>query len=121
MGRRPERSAESCTILVVEDHELVRRALCRGLRRCGYGVREAADSFDAMMVCVRQRIDLLLTDIVLPGLSGFELAHRLLPAYPAMKVLFLSAADRYLGDSDVLPKPITTAALDAAVRRVLRL
>lgn len=104
---------------MVDDDELVRRALVRCLTRRGYAVQDARDPFDATLICARTKVDLLVTDIVMPGLSGFELARRLMPAHPAMKVLFISGGDRYDGDH-VLAKPFSISTFETAVRTLLR-
>ena len=116
------------TILLVEDEPAVRRLVSQMLLRTGYTVLEAANGPEAIVLIAqcRDRIDLLLTDIVMPSMSGGELAERLSQDYPYMRVLFTSG---YMDDSVVnevvtrgaqfLPKPFSPEALVRKVRDVL--
>jgi PAS domain S-box-containing protein len=80
------------TVLVVEDQAVVRRYAAAALRTFGYQVIEAENADEALLVCEREseRIDLVLTDVVMPGLSGRELADRLKQRRPGIKVMFMS-------------------------------
>ena len=80
------------TVLVVEDQAEVREYAAASLVAYGYRVMEAANAEEALMLCEREgeRIDLILTDVVMPGLSGRELADRLKKLRPGIKVLFMS-------------------------------
>ena len=80
------------TILVVEDEELVRKLAIRLLKSQGYKVLEASDGAKALALCeeYRESIDLLLTDVVMPGMSGRKLADRLKQIHPETKVLYMS-------------------------------
>jgi two-component system, cell cycle sensor histidine kinase and response regulator CckA len=125
--RRMLRGTE--TILVVEDEEQVRVLARTILRKYGYEVLEAQSGGDALLVCEQHpgAIDLLLTDVVLPLMSGLQLASRLLPTHPLMKVLYMSGytgsseALQHIHDSNVafLHKPITPGSLASRVREVL--
>jgi PAS domain S-box-containing protein len=86
MPRRPE------TILLVEDEEGVRSLLRKMLRKKGYTVLDARDGGEALFVSKEHQgpIHLLLTDVVMPKVNGWELAKRLAPLRPEMKVLFMS-------------------------------
>ena len=80
------------TVLLVENEEIVRVPAGRILSRSGYTVIEAANARDALEIARRHpgTIDLLLTDVVMPGPSGKELAMNVLAQRPATKVLFMS-------------------------------
>ena len=88
--RTPARGTE--TILLVEDEDAIRLVAATVLRRLGYAVIVASDGADALAVFARTTtpIDLLLTDVVMPNMSGVELAERLVVARPGLKVLCMS-------------------------------
>jgi PAS domain S-box-containing protein len=117
------------TILLVEDEEQVRAIALGILRRQGYQVLPAQHGSEALLLSERHPhpIDLLLTDVVMPQMSGPELARKLAVARPGMKVLCMSG---YTDDSVVrhgvldagvafIQKPITPASLAKKVREVL--
>ncbi len=80
------------TILVVEDEEGVRKLVCRILQMQGYNVQEARDGVEALQIAeyCNGPIHLMLTDVVMPRMSGCELAKRLVAQRPKMKVLYMS-------------------------------
>ncbi len=117
------------TVLLVEDDEAVRKLTRRLLASQGYVVLEAHSGMQALEIADRhpERIDLLVTDMIMPGMSGSQLARRLLSIRPATKILYLSG---YTDDiivrhgileeeSNFLQKPFSLAAFALKVREVL--
>jgi CheY-like chemotaxis protein len=116
------------TVLVVEDDDSVRRLAVLGLRSNGYTVLEAGNASDALVVAAKAAsIDLLVSDIVMPGMRGPELAARLREMRPAAKLLLVSGhadtSDSFRDDSgrviQLLPKPFTPERLSRKVREIL--
>ena len=117
------------TILVVEDETAVRKLSASVLAAMGYTVLEAAGAADGLGLAVRYpgRIDLLLTDVIMPGMSGRELAERLVALRPEVKVLFMSGyVDDAIANHGVLEpgirllkKPFAPTSLAREVREVL--
>jgi signal transduction histidine kinase/CheY-like chemotaxis protein len=109
-------------ILVVEDEERVRRMTVEALRNLGYTVHEAADANIALRQLDAATFDLLLTDIVMPGVGGRQLAEIAIAKYPAIAVLFVTGFERDDVDTapgDVLHKPFTVGELAHRVRESL--
>jgi PAS domain S-box-containing protein len=116
------------TILLVEDEEQVRALARASLVEAGYTVLEACNGAEALALSARHTgpLHLLLTDVVMPGMSGSELARALQAQRPGLRVLYMSGyPDEQLGRHGVaephalLPKPFTPERLRAQVRRVL--
>jgi signal transduction histidine kinase/CheY-like chemotaxis protein len=110
------------TILVVDDDALVRPVAAQYLRDLGYAVVEAEDALHALALAeAASAFDLVLTDVVMPGLDGVALAAQLRAAQPGLPVLMMTGhADRgRLAGEDVLEKPFTQAQLAAHVLRLL--
>jgi PAS domain S-box-containing protein len=117
------------TVLVVEDQTEVRRLITGVLASYGYQVLEAPSGSSALTKAKEYpaRIDLLLTDVIMPDMTGKDVADRLRPARPEMKVLYVSGysgeviAHRGVLEAGVayLPKPFTPTLLVRKVRRVL--
>jgi PAS domain S-box-containing protein len=117
------------TILVVEDEVEVRKLAVRILQRQGYTVLDAPDGDGALVICGERKdpIHLILTDVVMPGMSGRQLADRLGSFHPEMKVLYMSGyTDNAITHHGVLEKgmnyiqkPFTVDGLARKVREVL--
>ena len=115
------------TILLVEDENVVRALAQRVLERCGYTVLACADGAEALRVAEgEEHIDLLLTDVVMPGLRGHEVAERVTASRPGVKVLYMSgyADEALLGRAAIdqralIEKPFAVDALAERVREAL--
>ena len=121
-----EMPAGSETVLVVEDEPMVRNLVCRVLESQGYRVLVTESGREALERVRRSgaRPELLLTDLVMPGLGGEEVARLLQAELPGLKVLLMSGySDRAPatgpGAPRLLPKPFTPASLTRAVRATL--
>lgn len=117
------------TILVVEDEEALRNVAKRALDAAGYQALSAANGDEALLICAQRgdEIQLVLTDMVMPRMSGRALAQELLKKWPKLKVLYMSG---YTDDASVLhdaldagvhflAKPFTTTDLTRKVREAL--
>jgi PAS domain S-box-containing protein len=116
------------TILVAEDEDAVRTFVARVLVGAGYRVVAAANAAEALSAAGElPRLDLLFTDVVMPGMSGVELAARLTKTHPGLPAIYASGySDEGVlpdaaraGDVPYLPKPFTSEILLARVREVL--
>ena len=126
-GRAPE--DPRAVILLVDDETAVRAAAARVLARRGYTVLEAGDGLEALGLAERHAgpIDLLLTDVRMPGMDGRELARRLRRARPEARVLLMTgymdpdggAPSAEPAGAAMLHKPFTLEALGERVRGVL--
>ncbi|MBI5545622.1 MAG: PocR ligand-binding domain-containing protein [Deltaproteobacteria bacterium] len=116
-------------VLLVEDDAVVRRLCERALTQCGYRVLVASGPAEALELSDRhpEPIDLLLTDVVMPGMNGREVCIRVLARHPKAKVLFMSGyTENHIGQHGVLDpgvpfieKPFTIEALAARTREAL--
>lgn len=130
-GKQPEVSTVrgSENILLVEDDRMVRNLADSVLKACGYNVvvPEHLEEVESLCRAYPGTLDLLLTDVVMPGISGLELARRLAPLRPRMKVVYMSGytenalmqQDQLAPGIHLLQKPFTPAALAKKVREVL--
>jgi len=117
------------TVLVVEDEEEVLKVTVEILRRQDYKVFEASQGGDALLICEEYEdpIHLMVTDVVMPRMSGSELAKRLEPLHPEMRVLYMSGyTDNAIVHHGILEegvnylqKPFTVDSLARRVREVL--
>ncbi len=123
----PDRVGGSEAILVVEDEPLVRSITSRTLRDAGYRVLVAADAREALELAGSAELDLVVSDVVMPDMTGPMLARMLAERRTGLRVLFVSGysrqavAERGLegGTPDYLQKPFTASALLQRVRQVL--
>jgi len=117
------------TILLVEDEDMVRELIRLSLLEYGYSILEARDGASALQLCEQHenQIGLVLSDVVLPDISGVDLAEKITSRRPEMKVIFMSG---YTDDSihrrgvldpgvDFIQKPFTPATIAQKVRAVL--
>jgi len=126
MGQ-PRRGTE--TVLLAEDDSSVRTLVRDELRKLGYCIIEAKNGMEASLLATQQirSVDLLLTDIVMPGMGGRELAQHLTALKPDLRVLFMSGYTDDVGiltglkegTTKFLQKPFTPASLAQTVRRLL--
>jgi len=115
------------TVLLVEDEDQIRNVARGILERHGYRVIECRNAGEALLTCEQHKgtIHLLLSDVVMPQMSGKQLAVRLAPVRPEMKVLFMSGytdgalVGQLATGSAFLQKPLTPGALTRKVREVL--
>jgi len=117
------------TILVVEDQNEVRQLIIDALKIYGYNVLEAPHGGSALLTCEKYqgKIDLIISDIVMPQMNGQELVERLIPLQPQMKVLFISGySENVFSDRNTLDpgmsyvqKPFTPVELLGKLRHVL--
>ena len=117
------------TVLVVDDEEGLRSIVCRTLQNEGYGTLEAAHGAEALEVMDKARspVDLVVTDMVMPGMDGRELGRRLTQRWPTLPILYISAYD--VNDifrrgsprtsAPFLQKPFPPEILISSVRQLL--
>jgi CheY-like chemotaxis protein len=123
---KPVAMTGSETILVAEDEQILRDLIEVVLRRLGYTVLLAADGSAAIEIARSRSIDVLVTDVVMPGQSGFELAKSIRAISPATRVLMMSGYTSaalephgLVEGDDLLQKPFTTDRLAQAIRASL--
>ena len=122
-------SAPAATVLVVDDEEDLREAMRRMLERRGFATLTAADPAEAEALCRDHSgaIDLLLTDLTLPGASGGELARTATSIRPDLRVLYVSGLPKDVAvgqglvgeEAALVQKPFTSDRLAEAVRTAL--
>jgi CheY-like chemotaxis protein len=106
-NRRTESLEGNETVLIVEDEEVILNMLTRSLERLGYTVLAASHGEEALLVAEKHqgRIDIIITDIVMPKMSGYELVERLVPLRQEMAVLFTTGYDEGLMSDQALTNP----------------
>ncbi len=116
---------EAASVLVIDDDPDVRAFVVATLEERGYRVRAAADGRQGLAALKRETPDLVVLDFIMPGLSGAEVASRILADRPSQPILFVSgysetdAVKRVAPDAPLLAKPFRADALDKAVRSAL--
>ena len=128
ISREPSGETSGSTILLVEDDPMIRSLVSQTLEVQGYTTLLAEDGWEGIKVArnLKGKIDLLFTDVVMPGLGGAELAVAMQELYPEIKVLFMSGYSRSQLDEEGVPpdaalleKPFTPDKVVAMVRRLL--
>jgi two-component system cell cycle response regulator CpdR len=110
------------TILFVEDDSAVRDVVMQVLHQRGFAVLTAADAYEAIRVLSRGQVDVLFTDIIMPGMDGVELAKQARSIRPGIKVLFetgyaqLATTRQAISHGPVLYKPLREAEIVAAIQ-----
>jgi two-component system, cell cycle sensor histidine kinase and response regulator CckA len=122
-GETPQRLRGTETVLLVEDQKDLRALLGTVLRRMGYTVLEADSGQEALLIIDRRRepFDIIVTDIVMPGMSGVELVETVKAAHAETKVLYISGYSDTpnLEQNGFLQKPFPPEALAAKIRKIL--
>ena len=124
-GSAVHRRANAETILLVEDDAQAREIVCRVLEGTGYRVLHAATPIDALALLDREPdVDLLLTDVDLPEMSGYDLAARAVESRRGLQLLFISGYPQALPvppdlEGELLTKPFAADRLARSVRRAL--
>ncbi len=128
--RKEELPCGTGTILLAEDEKEVREVAREFLNLAGYTIIEAKDGAEALELAAKHAgtIDLLVTDMVMPGIGGRELATRLLAVRPGLKVIYMSGYTEYANFKNaefelhnvMLQKPFTRAVLASAVQKILK-
>ena len=114
-------------ILVVDDEETLRYLIREGVEGSGYGCSVASDGLEALKILEEKGVDVVISDIMMPGMDGIELAKRIKEEYDADVILITGFIEEYsydsvieIGVSDFLEKPIGMHELMLRLRRVLR-
>jgi CheY-like chemotaxis protein len=126
--RMTARPSRPLSVLVVDDEELVRKFVERVLREAGYQTATASDGLEAIEVAAKlESFDILVTDVMMPQMTGDELARRVRISTPGVKVLYLTGFSDHLfnekvtlwADEAFLEKPCSVTGLLQAVSLLL--
>ena len=127
MRVEPDSMSPPFTILFVEDDSAVRDVVVQILLAKGFQVLVAADGYEAIRLLVVQHVDLMLTDIMMPGLSGYELAAQACLIRPSLRILYTSGYDGQASGRDMaghygklLPKPVRADELVSEIMHLLK-
>jgi CheY-like chemotaxis protein len=110
---------KSLSILVVDDHEIMRDVVCQILEDCGHEVALASDGGDALDLLGATHFDVLVTDIVMRQMDGIELIHEVRRRFPAMRILAMSGGGERFPIVDGL-EIATQAGAGAVLRKPFR-
>ncbi len=121
-------SAPEARLLVVDDEPNIRDLLAESLRFAGFEVVTASDGLEAVAAATRERPDLVVLDVMMPGIDGFEVVRRLRAEGARVPVLFLTARDDKadaingltVGGDDYVTKPFSLGEVVARIRALLR-
>ena len=105
------------TALIVDDEKPIRYILTQCLNKMGYGCVDVGSGQAALEQPARQKFQLVMLDVKMPGINGFEVMKRIRASYPDTCVVMLSA----LSDPDVAGQAITSLGADAFISKPLRL
>ncbi len=116
------------SILIVEDEESIRRFIKINLERAGYIVKEAGTGEEGIEIARREKIDILVLDIMLPGIDGFETCKILRSEFPSLGIIILTAktqdVDKILGleygTDDYMTKPFNPMELVLRIKSLVR-
>ena len=117
------------TVLVVDDHETTRATIARMLEAGGFSVRTASSAADALERLERERdeIDIVLSEVTMPGMNGIDLSYKIRETYPALPVAIVSGdvselERSIIGRADVpfIKKPFHAESLYSAVKEAIR-
>ena len=119
---------EKAMILVIEDDDRMAKLICRGLEESGYVVTLCTNGSEGLSTAFRQRFDLVITDIILPGLNGLELCKKLKQTdekYPIIMLTALGTTDDKVdgfdaGADDYMVKPFEMRELTARINALLK-
>ena len=121
-------SAPEARLLVVDDEPNIRDLLAESLRFAGFEVVTASDGNEAVLAATRERPDLVVLDVMMPGIDGFEVVRQLRAEGTRVPVLFLTARDDKadaitgltVGGDDYVTKPFSLGEVVARIRALLR-
>lgn len=126
MAEEGRSTQSACTILIVDDEPAIRTLAARLLRDAGHEVIEASSGDEAIEVAAGRELDLVLTDLLMRGMTGATLAERLRAERPGLRVLFMSGyppkqvgIDPATSGDGFLEKPFAPSELHALVNRTL--
>ena len=121
----PHTSQQAARILVVDDEQAVRRIVATALMRAGYAARAAANAAQAIAACESESFDMLLSDVMMPGMNGHELAQWVAMNHPKTQTALMTGYDAtcqgcpHSPRCSMLAKPFRPKHLVSFVARVL--